>query len=355
MKRLKFQLGEEPINFEYDGKLYELKIVNVKDIKILNAFTIPANIAIRIRKTDPLNKENVTDYYVFRRFGKTSSSYFCLGSEDYIRFKYGLYDNNEIIVTLFPRHTDGIMDYALRISTKQSEDSYVSSFGIRSVNDSKNRGKINSRKLFSYDGNEFTLNLDSTQNQILYEFFEQAVSNLVNLMRYTYASAPLCDNRIIPNHITACTAKINDMRIPEQRKFFNSNYVNEFAKHQPTFLNELLEDKQEEYSMITLECRILGEIKLQRIDCYIFDGGEHRIHVINHQPGKIQFLHFQDYRYHVRYEADPLNDKSTIKVFERSREILKIETSYTASINNRLEGLSEATKQKIIAAMPAIH
>ena len=102
--------------------------------------------------------------------------------------------------------------------------------------------------------------------------------------------------------------------------------------------------------MITLECRILGELKLQRIDCYIFEGSGTKTHVITYGDG-IQFLHFKDYCYHIRYEAGVINGKSTVKVFEHSREILELETNYSASVNNRLEGLSDEIKEKIIAAM----
>lgn len=347
MKKIKFQLGKQPFCFDYKGKQYELSVKTPSEIAILKGFDIPANELIRIRKTDAA-KASVTDYYVFRHYGKPKSNYFCLGGEDYIRFKYNDAGYHLIDVTLYPSRTEEVYDYALRVSEKTTTEGTVSSFGIRSVNDTVNHGKINSRQLFRFNGEEFELNLNSPQNEILYEFYEQAVSNVIDMIRSSYVRPPIADQRILPHKISGYSAK--PYNLERKRKYFKENYVNEFILKNPTFLESLLATRENEYSMVTLECRILGELKLRRVDCYIFNGSNTSTHVIAYQDG-IQFMHFKDYCYHVRYEAGTINGKSVIKVFEQSKEILKLEVSYNANINNRLEGLGSDIKEGIIAAM----
>ena len=350
--QIKVHIIGESFSFSYNGKRYEIQNLKLADISILQGFPIPANDVIRIRKHDK-NNSSVTDYYVFRHYGRQSAGYFCLAGKDYIKFKYDNSGLPGVNVTIFPKRTENICDYALRISEKQTENGPVSSFGIRSVNDPINNGKINCRQLFKFNGKSFELDCDTLQNKILYEFYEQAVSNIIDLMRSSYVVPPIADGRVLPYKIASCAPTLSEAKITKKHKFFKASYVNEFMQQNPSFLEELLADKGGRYSMITLQCHVLGQLNLQRIDCYIFDSSAVHTHAIYYQDG-IQFLHFKDYRYHVRYEADPIGQKSTIKVFERSEEILKFEISYSANINNRLEGMPDSAKQRIIAAMPGI-
>ena len=350
MKKIKFQLGAQPFCFDYKGKQYELAVKSTSEIAILNGFQIPANELIRIRKKDN-TKASVTDYYVFRHYGKPRANYFCLGDDDFIRFKFSNVGYHIVDVTLYPTRTEEIYDYALRVSEKKTPEGMVSSFGIRSVHDTENRGKINCRQLFHFNGEDFELQRNNAQDEILYEFYEQAVSNIIDMTRSCFVRPTIADKRILPHEISAYTAKPFDQKM--KRKFFKGNYVNELILENPTFLEQFLASRQNEYSMVTLECRILGELNLQRIDCYVFNGTNSRTHIVAYQDG-IQFMHFKDYCYHIRYEAGTINGKSVIKVFENSQEILKLEISYNANVNNRLEGLNKSTKEKIIAALTKI-
>lgn len=348
MKKLKFRLKHgTPLSFEHNDKEYIIRILDANEIEALKDFRMPADEVINVRKTD--SKSNTTtDYFIFKAFGRRKSNFFRLGKDELIRFKQEPCSRWDFQVTIFSSRLDDCSDYALFISEKTENGSKTSSFGIKSTTDPKYDGTISSKDLFKFDNGDFTINNSSIENMVIYEYYEQTVAKMIALSRST--PFEMQTYSVIPHTIQGCTADAFASSTRSERKYFKGNYVNEFAKEPPKFIEDFLARFNGRYSAITLDCRIIGEFKTQRIDCYIFEKDETCTHQIRHSDG-LQFLHFTDYIYHVRYEAGSFEKRSTIKVFKNSTEILKLEVAYQANFNSRLEGLYTDTKEKIIEAM----
>ena len=352
MKKIKLKLEyDKPFEFEHNDKEYSISILDAQEIAVLKDFRVPADATIRIRKTDP-KTSTVTDYFIFKAFGRRKSNFFRIGNDELLRFKQEPGTRWKFQLTIFSSRKDDCTDYALFISEKTVNGEKTTSFGIKATDDSKLDGTISSKNLFVFENGEFALNNSCVENTVIYEFYEQAVAKITALSRNL--PGEVHSYSIIPFNIQGCTAQAFKGQNRSNNKYFKGNYVNEFAEEPPKFIEEFLSKLEEKYCAITIDCRIIGEFKTQRIDCYIFKGDDSFSHQIRHSDG-LQFLHLTDYVYHVRYEAGNFDDGSVIKVFKNSTEILGLETSYQANFNTRLEGLYDNTKERIIEAMADLH
>lgn len=351
MKKLKFCIEDDkPFGFIHNNRGYEILATTHDNVPILAKWHLGTEKIFRIRKTD--DDGTITDFYVFDAYTRKSANYFRLSNGEYIRLKVKTPGGRKTEVTFFAAMPENIADHALFISQKGKDEYRMTKFGIKAINDKKNEGEIESGTLFCFDGENFQIDDSTTENRLKLEFFEQTMANMIDLMISSHPIRSDIGNRVVPYHINACSANAFANRTPGDRKFFKGNYVNEFGMSSPGFVKEMLGATKKKYYALTMESRIIGEKQIRRIDSYIFDAPyeDDRTHVIRHQDG-IQFMHFTDYLYHIRYEADSMNGEAVIKVFENSTQILLLEVAYYANTDNKLEKLPQKVKAAIAAAM----
>lgn len=346
MKKIRFGFDEQRhYNFAYNESDYEVSLVSVDNAPIFQGINIPANNFIRIRKEEN-NGLVLTEYYILRHYGKTEPSYFCLGPGDYIMFQTYRDSYDSAYGILYAKIPKDINDYALRVSQEMSLGGIVTNFGIRSVNDLTNRGKINCRRLFKLKNGEFVLDLKSQKHQIYYEFFKQTIYNFIDLTRYCYAQPKIADERILPCKTERCVVKEDRAKMQPANKYYKANFVNEFTSDNPQFIEEALSAKEDNYTIVTIGSRILGDLEDSQLDCYIFNGSRNRAHKIAYHDS-IQFIHLMDYSYHIRFQTNTLGKTPKVIVFKDSREIYETELG-SKNLETEIKELGEDKKKEII-------
>ncbi|MDO4729865.1 MAG: hypothetical protein Q4A96_01550 [Candidatus Saccharibacteria bacterium] len=349
MRKIRFGFDEQRhYSFIYNGSDYEVSLVSVENAPIFQGINIPANYFIRIRKEED-NGLVQTEYYIHRHYGKTEPSYFCLGPGDYIMLQTYRDDYDSAYGILYAKIPKDINDYALRVSQEMSLGGIVTNFGIRSVNDLTNRGKINCRRLFKLKNGEFVLDLKSQKNQIYYEFFKQTIYNFIDLTRYCYAQPKIADERILPCKTERCVIKETRAKMQPSNKYYKANFVNEFTADNPQFIEEALSAKEHDYTIVTIGSRILGDLEDSQLDCYIFKESRNRAYKIAYHDS-IQFIHLMGYSYHIRFQANILGRTPKVVVFKESREIYEAELG-DKDLETEIKELGEDKKKEIIATL----
>ena len=346
MKKLKMWLNMgQTTSFIHNGNTYNIDVLPHDGVPVLKGWNLPAEYIIRIRKkTKYMSLETVTDYFVFHMYGKRGSDYFQIGKDEFLRFKRS-YDKEGVVqLTIFTSKVNEANGYALFIQRQK--------FGIKAINDRKYEGAVDCGELFYFDGENFQLKLDSITNQIYFEYFERNVDAIIEINTNGRGSGDI-SSKVLPHKTTGCTANAFEKRSRSEHKFFNSNNVCEFVDN-PSFVESLLKEYDGKYYAMTMESRIIGELKLRRIDSYIFKTDEYidKVHPIRYQEG-FQFMHFTDYAYHIRYESEPMSNHATVKVFVNSEIIMQTEIEYEANTINKLEKLPQKAKNEISEAIKA--